>query len=252
MTVQDVISKVYQHPKDCLLSFPWSGSTGKERPWEQGWWLDRRPAFKTVRFFNLSSSQASFAVLLSSQQQYHNTCESGMSVSWDNVWKLWRNQMLNLTKPELRSARAEPLGVNHLRTGLRIGQSTSWKREFCGTAKSCSWPKSPCSGRATSLVMRSSLSSAELEQMERHLQTGWSSQPVLTNGKRSKLFKILRGKNYTYLLSGLAILTSLVTAGEQSPGSDASRYASSTRNKSVWYGLDNESHKNKLRLLKLH
>ena len=98
--------------------------------------------------------------------------------------------------------------------------------------------------------MRSSLSSAELEQMERHLQTGWSSQPVLTNGKRSKLFKFLRRKNYTYLLSGLAILTSLVTAGEQSPGSDASRYASSTRNKSVWYGLDNKSHKNKVRLLK--
>ena len=98
--------------------------------------------------------------------------------------------------------------------------------------------------------MRSSLSSAELEQMERHSRTGWSSQPVLTNGKRSKLFKILRGKNYTYLLSGLAILTSLVTAGEQSPGSDASRYASSTRNKSVWYGLDNKSHKNKVRLLK--
>ena len=84
-----------------------------------------------------------------------------------------------------------------------------------------------------------------------HLRTGWSrSQPVPTDDKRSELFKFLRGKNHTYLLSGLAILTSLVTAGEQSPGSDASRYASSTRNKSVWYGLDNKSHKNKVRLLK--
>ena len=36
-----------------------------------------------------------------------------------------------------------------------------------------------------------------------------------------------------YLLRGLAILTNLVTAGEQSPGREATRYPSSTRNRSV-------------------
>jgi len=43
-----------------------------------------------------------------------------------------------------------------------------------------------------------------------------------------------------YLLSGLAILTSLVTAGEQSPGRESTRYPSFTRNRSVWYGLQRE------------
>ena len=43
-----------------------------------------------------------------------------------------------------------------------------------------------------------------------------------------------------YLLRGLAILTSLVTAGEQSPGRESIRYPSFTKNRRVWYGLQRE------------
>lgn len=46
-----------------------------------------------------------------------------------------------------------------------------------------------------------------------------------------------------YLFNGLAIRTSLVTAGEQSPGRDATRYPSSTKNNSVWYGLKTKNKK---------
>ena len=56
------------------------------------------------------------------------------------------------------------------------------------------------------------------------------------------LFKVIVLHNgyMFYLLRGLAILTSLVTAGEQSPGRESIRYPSFTKNRRVWYGLQRE------------